>query len=107
MKQFQIRALPKLPLNHPPIMRHTAISHKPEFGRPTKAAGRNCLAIVGGQFLLAFLLLTKSLAAAPLTITTQTLSNAMVGTAFSQTLAATGGTPPYTGPYNQAGCRAC
>jgi hypothetical protein len=47
------------------------------------------------------------LAAAPLTITTQTLSNAMVGTAFSQTLAATGGTPPYTGPYNQAGCRAC
>jgi len=77
-------------------MRHTAISHKPEFGRSTKAAGRNCLAIVGGQFLLAFLLLTKSLAAAPLTITTQTLSNAMVGTAFSQTLAATGGTPPYT-----------
>src|SRR5271169_4491993 len=96
MKQFQIKALPKLPLNLPQIMRHTAISHKPEFGRPIKAAGRNCLAIVGGQFLLAFLLLTKSLAAAPLTITTQTLSNAMVGTAYSQMLAATGGTPPYT-----------
>jgi hypothetical protein len=36
------------------------------------------------------------LAAAPLTITTGTLSNAVAGTAYSQTLAATGGTPPYT-----------
>ncbi|HXR08385.1 MAG TPA: putative Ig domain-containing protein [Candidatus Acidoferrum sp.] len=77
-------------------MRHTTKSHEPEHGRPPATAGLNRLASVGGQILLALLLLTKSLAAAPLTITTGTLSNAVVGTAYSQTLAATGGTPPYT-----------
>jgi hypothetical protein len=35
-------------------------------------------------------------AGAPLSITTASLPNATVGTAYSQTLAATGGTPPYT-----------
>jgi len=48
------------------------------------------------QLLLALLLAANSLAAAPLTITTKKLANATVGTAYSQTLAATGGSPPYT-----------
>ncbi len=59
-------------------------------------ARRHRLARLRGQWLLAFLLITKSLSAAPLAITTQSLSNAVVGVAYSQTLAATGGTPPYT-----------
>jgi len=47
--------------------------------------------------LLALVLLAESLGAAPLAITTSgTLSNAVVGTEYSQTLSATGGTPPYT-----------
>ncbi|MGO8698335.1 MAG: InlB B-repeat-containing protein [Limisphaerales bacterium] len=50
---------------------------------------------VRALLLLALLLLTHSLAAAPLAITTETLSNAVVGVPYSQTLIATGGTPPY------------
>ena len=83
------------PLNYAQIVPETEIPHHPERGKPPEAAGRNRLASVCGQCLIALLLLTRSLAAAPLTITTQTLSDAIVGTAYSQTLTATGGTPPY------------
>src|SRR5258708_4767884 len=38
---------------------------------------------------------TLTVAAAPLSITTKSLPNATVGTAYSQTLTATGGAPPY------------
>jgi hypothetical protein len=67
-----------------------------ERGKHLPATGRNCLASIRGQFLVVLLLLTQSLAATPLAITTETLSNAIVGAAYSQTLAATGGAPPYT-----------
>jgi hypothetical protein len=46
--------------------------------------------------VLAVLLLTHALTAAPLAITPETLPNAVVGIPYSQTLTATGGTPPYT-----------
>ena len=77
-------------------MPHTAHYRELELGRPPNASGRGRPASHRGQLLFALLLLTKSLAAAPLTITTETLSNAIVGTAYSQTLTAAGGTPPYT-----------
>ncbi len=83
-------------LNYPQIMRQSANSHEPERGRHPGVAGRLGLTSVRGPFLLALLLLAKSLAAAPLTITTGALSNAVVGTAYLQTLAATGGAAPYT-----------
>jgi hypothetical protein len=91
-----MKAPSELSLNYPPIQRHPANSPEPGLGRHPEAPGRNRFARVRGQFLLALLLVTQSLAAAPLTITTQTLSNAVVGLAYSQTLAATGGAPPYT-----------
>jgi hypothetical protein len=77
-------------------MRHTANFHESGGVRHPGNAGRNCLAGLRSQFLLALLLLTKSLVAAPLAITPETLPNAIVGTPYSQTLAATGGTPPYS-----------
>jgi len=48
------------------------------------------------QFVLAVVVASNALAGTALRITTKTLPNAMVGTAYAQTLAATGGTPPYT-----------
>lgn len=60
------------------------------------AAAWKPLAALRIFFLLVLWLLPKVLVAAPLTITTMALSNAVVGVPFSQTLAATGGTPPYT-----------
>ena len=66
------------------------------LGRHPDAAGRQGFACVRDQLLLALLLFTQCLAAAPLTITTETLSNAVVGVAYSEPLTATGGTPPYT-----------
>ena len=96
MKQLQTKALPELLLHYRQIMRHTANSHETKLRRIPAADGRDRLASIGVQCLLALLLLTKAAAAASLAITTQTLSNAIVGTAYSQTLDATGGTPPYT-----------
>ncbi|MGO8678614.1 MAG: InlB B-repeat-containing protein [Limisphaerales bacterium] len=48
------------------------------------------------QFLLALLVAADASAATALRITTKTLPNATVGAAYAQTLAATGGQPPYT-----------
>jgi hypothetical protein len=72
------------------------VTSGPAYGRLPEDARRNRLASVVIQFLIALPLLTQSLAAAPLTITTNAISNAVVGVAYSETLAATGGTPPYT-----------
>jgi hypothetical protein len=57
------------------------------------------LAAIGGVVLMAMLPGTSAVLApvAPLTITTaSTLTTGVVGTAYSQTLQATGGTPPYS-----------
>ncbi len=58
-------------------------------------AGRNRKATLAGQFLIALLLIARSLTAAPLTLNSETLPDAIVGTPYLQTLTATGGTPPY------------
>ena len=56
---------------------------------------RNGIPIVHLLFLLAFLLLANPLAAGPLTITTEALSNAVAGVPYAQTLNASGGSLPY------------
>jgi hypothetical protein len=50
--------------------------------------------LAGG--ILAMLLAANALSATPLVITTKTLPNAVAGTPYSQTLSASGGSPPYS-----------
>ena len=45
---------------------------------------------------LAYFRYTFTVGSAPLAVNTSTLANGVMGTAYTQTLAATGGTPPYT-----------
>ena len=71
------------------------------YGTPT-TAGLSSFAMqvnsqaVGGPVLSAYAYLSINVSTPPLTITTASLPAGAVLTAYSQTLAVTGGTPPYT-----------
>jgi large repetitive protein len=68
-------------------------------GTPTTAAISTFTVQVtdsGARTATMALSITVSAASAPLTVTTASLAGATVGTPYSQTLAATGGTPPYS-----------
>ena len=71
------------------------------YGTPT-TAGLSSFAMQvssqagGGPVLSGYAYLSINVSTPPLTITTSSLPAGAVGTAYSQTLAVTGGTPPYT-----------
>jgi hypothetical protein len=96
MAYYQMKVLSGSPQNCPQELRPAAKTSEPARRAHRVTASGNRLACVSRYFLPGLLLIANLLAAAPLTITPETLSNAVVGVEYSQTLSATGGTPPYT-----------